>query len=880
MGQVYTRGYDGDGRGLRGWMGLDSILRSLIVATNNEFLRRYTDLVRARKGLAARSEDRGNKTSKFDEKFSLVNSTMDIAPLRILLVGSGGREHALAWKFSQADRLDKLFVVPGNGGTAQLPKVENVHHVKADDFPGLVSFAQESCINLVCIGPEVPLVEGIEAYFHAAGIRFFGPTKHAARIEGSKAFSKDFMARHNIPTARYKNFADYQKAKQHLDEVPYHVVLKASGLAAGKGVILPSSKDEAHVALRQIMLDKEFGPAGNEVVIEELLNGQELSFLSFSDGYTIKSLLPAQDHKRVFDNDQGPNTGGMGCYAPTPVANQKLIDEVHQTILQPTIDGMRADRIPFKGLLFTGIMVTKDGPKVLEYNARFGDPETQTLLPLMDGDLAEIMIACTDGYLDSVDVKCKPGNSVTVVATAAGYPGPYDRGDVITIDSHVLRSADNLIFHAGTSTSSASLQTSGGRVIATTSIAPSLDEALSGAYKTMSTIHWPGMHYRKDIAHRALSHRRVFPAQPKHGTNMTYASAGVSIENGNTFVERIKPLVVSTARPGASAELGGFGGSFSLWDADYKEPPTMVSGTDGVGTKLKIAQAIGKHDTIGIDLLAMCANDVAVMGAEVLWFLDTYSCHTLDVDVAVEVVKGVVAGCIEAGCTLIGGETAEMGDTYKPNEYDIVGTTTGAIARGNKALPDKEGMRSGDVLLGLASSGCHSNGFSLIQKIIAKADLTLWDKAPWDPNLTVGESLLTPTRIYVKPLFDAVQKNLVKGMAHITGGGLIENIPRTLPKDLAADLDAAKWELPKVFRWLKYAGGVQNEELARVFNMGLGMVLVIGQDQLQAAVDLLQSHGETVNIVGRLVERESEGCMIRGMEENWNGTANWTLDTN
>lgn len=265
--------------------------------------------------------------------------------LRILLIGNGGREHALAWKLSQSPRVDAIYVAPGNGGTAggQLRNVSSVNSPKADDFEGLMVFAKSHDINLVVPGPEAPIVAGIERHVRAAGIRCFGPTKAAARMEGSKAFSKDFMARHHIPTAEYRNFQDYEAASDYLDSVGHNVVIKASGLAAGKGVIIPSSTEEAHAALKSIMLEKEFGAAGNEVVIEEFLQGEELSFLSFCDGYTVRSLPPAQDHKRIFDGDRGPNTGGMGCYAPTKIASKKVIEAVHKAILQPTIDGMRKE---------------------------------------------------------------------------------------------------------------------------------------------------------------------------------------------------------------------------------------------------------------------------------------------------------------------------------------------------------------------------------------------------------------------------------------------------------------------------------------------------------------------------------------------------------
>jgi len=361
-------------------------------------------------------------------------------PTRVLLVGNGGREHAIAWKLLQSPSVEHIFVVPGNGGTATLDRsrVTNVASVKDSDFAALVQFANENKVNLLVPGPEAPLVAGIVDYFHQHGgahIKAFGPCEAAARMEGSKTFSKDFMKRHSIPTAAYENFNSYEAAKAYLDSITHNVVIKASGLAAGKGVIIPQTKDEAHAALRDIMLSREFGNAGDEVVIEEFLEGDELSILSFSDGRTIKSLPPAQDHKRIFDNDQGPNTGGMGTYAPTRIAPQSVLSRVDREILQPTIDGMRAEGFEFKGVLFTGLMMTRDGPKVLEYNVRFGDPETQSLLALMDSDLAHVMVACAEGTLAQVPVTVSDRAAATVVVAAGGYPGSYAKGTVMRLDA-------------------------------------------------------------------------------------------------------------------------------------------------------------------------------------------------------------------------------------------------------------------------------------------------------------------------------------------------------------------------------------------------------------------------------------------------------------
>ena len=548
-----------------------------------------------------------------------------------------------------------------------------------------------------------------------------------------------------------------------------------------------------------------------------------------------------------------------------------MVEEIHRTALQPTIDAMRKhERHPFVGLLFTGFMVTQDGPKVLEYNVRFGDPETQTLLPLMsvESDLAELMVACTEGWLDSLEIGIKTESSVTIVAAAGGYPGSYGKGDTISIREDRKQNENDHIFHAGTCLDGGSLKTVGGRVIAATSTAASLEDALAQAYNIMASIDWPNKHYRTDIAHRALKPTAQAQSTSKE-PHMTYAEAGVSISLGNKLVDRIKPLTKSTARPGASAEIGGFGGLFDLLKAGYKEPPLMVTGSDGIGTKLKVAQAVDKHDTIGIDLVAMNVNDIVSEGAEPLWFTDVFSCGELNIDIATSVVEGVCNGCKEARCALVGGETAEMAGLFQPTEYDVTGTAIGAIAYGRQKLPNKNAMKDGDVLLGLASSGCHSNGFSLIRKIVEKAGLKYTDRAPWHTKSTVGESLLTPTRIYVKSLLKVVDKDLVKGIAHITGGGLLENIPRILPDILFAELNAAKWECPGVFKWLKKAGNVNDIEFARVFNAGLGMILVVDQSMENETVQRLTESGERVFSIGHLRRRDDVGCIVKNMEV-WN----------
>lgn len=517
-------------------------------------------------------------------------------------------------------------------------------------------------------------------------------------------------------------------------------------------------------------------------------------------------------------------------------------------------------------------MMTKNGPKVLEYNVRGGDPETQTLLPLLseDTDLAQIMVACTEHWLDGVSVKIEPKFSTTVVAVAGGYPGSYAKGTPMTLDP---APAGTLIFHAGTTLSGSELQTSGGRVIAATATASTLEEAVSKSYEGIATIHYDGMFFRKDIAHRAF--------RQKAHTALTYAAAGVSIDAGNELVNRIKSSVKRTKRPGTDAVIGGFGGLFSLAAANptyHPHSPTLIGAIDGVGTKLKIAHAVGIHDTVGVDLVAMNVNDLVVQGAEPLFFLDCYSCGHLDVPTATAFVTGVADGCVQAGCALIGGETAEMPGLFVDESYDAVGAAVGAInttgEHARRILPYTDSMRPGDVVLALASSGPHSNGYSLVRKIVDRAGLQYSDPAPFtmpgqSDQLSLGRALLTPTRIYVKPLLHALASHpaAIKGLAHITGGGLTENVPRMLPATLTAHIDVSAWAQPSVFAWLQKAGNVSSAEMARAFNCGVGMIIVVDPAEEAAVRTGLEAQGETVYRVGELRARAEgeEGCVLGGL---------------
>ncbi len=419
--------------------------------------------------------------------------------MNILLIGSGGREHALAWKLAQSPKLKKLYIAPGNPGTADFG--ENVP-LDVNDHAAVIHFCRENQISLVVVGPEAPLADGISDALSAAGLRCFGPSRAAAQIEASKAFAKDFMARQGIPTARYATLERLPDALAYLQSLEYPVVIKASGLAAGKGVILPETLDEAKSVLREILEGGVFGAAGAQVVIEERMSGPEVSLMAFTDGKTVVPMLVAQDHKRIFDGDQGPNTGGMGAYAPAPIFTPDLLAEAIEKILKPAISGLCSEGTPFVGILYAGLMLTPDGIRVVEFNCRFGDPETQVILPLLETDLVEIAEACVDGKLSETEIRWRSESAVCVVLAAKGYPGKVESGQLADIG----QLPENAIcFHAGTKVNAdGQLTASGGRVFGVTAWAPDLASAVKSAYDAVDEIHFDGVQYRTDIAKNGL----------------------------------------------------------------------------------------------------------------------------------------------------------------------------------------------------------------------------------------------------------------------------------------------------------------------------------------------------------------------------------------
>ncbi len=423
--------------------------------------------------------------------------------MRVLVIGSGGREHALVWKLAQSPRIDKLYAAPGNPGMAAQAHCIDI---KADDIEGLLGFARQGEIDLTVVGPEIPLVLGIVDRFRAAGLLIFGPTAAAARLEGSKVFAKNLFKKYDIPTARFEVFDDIDAARCYAatyTDRGLPVVVKADGLAAGKGVVVAASQAEAEEAITSIMQDRSFGASGDRVVVEECLAGQELSFFAICDGENFVPLLSAQDHKRIFDNDEGPNTGGMGAYTNPPIYTAGLHQRIVEEVIRPTIEAMRKEGYPYTGVLYAGLMITGEGPKLLEYNARFGDPETQVLMPMIKSDLLPVLEGSARGDLSGLPVEIEAGACVGVVIASGGYPGSYQKGKVI--EGLQDLTPTTTVFHAGTAQRDGKLVTDGGRVLAVVCRGSSIREAITAVYQEVAKVRFDDMHYRRDIGRRALS---------------------------------------------------------------------------------------------------------------------------------------------------------------------------------------------------------------------------------------------------------------------------------------------------------------------------------------------------------------------------------------
>ena len=760
--------------------------------------------------------------------------------MKVLIIGSGGREHALAWKIAQSPHLEHAYIAPGNAGTAQVGENVPLPIDGRDGFRELVDFARQKAIDLVIVGPEAPLAAGVVDALQAAGILVFGPSRLASQIEASKTFAKDFMTRHGIPTAAYATFGNYSSAARYLNSVQYPVVLKADGLAAGKGVLLPENRDEAQMGLRALMVEGILGEAARQMIVEERLQGEEVSLLAFSDGRSLRLMPPAQDHKRLLDGDRGPNTGGMGAYAPAPACPPALAQEIAATVLQPAVDGLRAEGRPFVGVLYAGMILTASGPSVLEFNCRFGDPETQVILPLLETDLLEILSACTGGELEKVEVRWKTRSAACVVLASQGYPEAYPNG--LPIQGLDRSLTDTTIFHAGTRPALGGALTAGGRVLGATGWGKNLECALERAYAAAAQVAFEGAHYRRDIGRKGL--------QPQPA----YAAAGVSIDAGNRAVSLMSAAVRSTYDERVLAGLGAFGGLFDAGAIKEMHAPVLVASTDGVGTKLKLAAQAGRYATIGEDIVNHCIDDILVQGARPLFFLDYIAAGKLQPEVVAEVISGMAAACREAGCVLLGGETAEMPGVYAAGELDVAGTIVGAVEKA--AILPRGDLQAGDLLVGLASSGAHTNGYSLIRKVFA--GVSLETRLP-ELGQSLGEALLAPHRSYLPVLEPALQSGRIKALAHITGGGLVENLPRILPDGLGGLIRRESWKVPPLFHLIQQRGQVSEAEMYRVFNMGIGMLAVVASQDLPAVQDAIP---EEIYCIGELVPGDRKVTLL------------------
>ena len=741
--------------------------------------------------------------------------------MRILVLGSGGREHAMACALDAPG--DTVIVAPGNGGTPNRREVDPTHAGE------VVALCRDEKIDLVLIGPESALAAGVSDALREAGFKVFGPSRAAAQLETSKSHCRAFAARHGIPSPRNATFAGpnaASEAKAWADAQSFPVVVKADGLASGKGVVVPENQAERDEAIERLC-------ATGPILLEERLTGPEVSLLVFSDGKSVAAMPPAQDHKRIYEGDRGPNTGGMGAYAPASICPPDMVEKILTEIVRPTISGLAAEGTPYIGVLYAGLMMTAEGPKLIEFNCRFGDPEAQTLLPLLETPLRDVALACAENRLDHLPVRWRNEASCTVVLASRGYPEKPVTGDRITGLDQAAKHGNVRIYHAGTATSDGIVTTAGGRVLNVTATGRHLEEARARAYAAARDISFAGCQFRRDIGWRELAR-----------TTGGYAASGVDIDKGNRAVELLKKKVEATHSAGVLGGIGSFGGALDASALKKFEHPVLLATTDGVGTKVMLASAAGRYDSIGHDIVNHCIDDLLVQGATPLFFLDYIASSDISAARIAKIVGGMAEACSEAGCVLLGGETAEMPGVYCPGEFDVAGTMVG-IAEKKHLLPRPD-VRPGDVLLGLASSGLHTNGYSLARKIFRGLPL---DARPPGLDTTLGEALLAPHRSYLQVLRAALDTGRIKAMAHLTGGGIFENLPRVLPKDCAAEIDLAAWPLPPLFTLIREISGLSDNELFRTFNMGIGMVLVCSADNEQA---LREAIAEPVYSLGRL----------------------------
>lgn len=764
--------------------------------------------------------------------------------MKILLVGSGGREHALALKLKEKKSLE-LFIAPGNAGTESLGK--NVP-IKPDDVYELTRFAVDEKIDMVVVGPEAALCAGLADLLKKEAIPCFGPSKAASQIEGSKVFSKKLMVELGIPTARYSMFDNFDEAAKWISKHDISkYVIKKSGLASGKGVFLPTSHYEAVGIVHEIL--KDINREKNEILIEEKLYGEEISILAFCDGKNYIVMPSSQDHKRIYDGDMGENTGGMGAYAPVPAYQNAETEKIAEKVIAPIIKHFAKSGKPYIGVLYAGVIITKDGPKVLEYNCRFGDPEAQSLMALFDGDLVQTMLDCCNGTLNTKTLQWKSGSAVAIVLANAGYPSGKIK-ETPLIESELKSEDSSYVIQGGTVKKDDTLIAQGGRALTVVAYADTLEDAVKNAYERIEKITFPHCQYRHDIAKRGLDY---LARKEAGGVKFSaYGASGVDIDAGNKAVKLMASAVKSTFTKSVLSDIGSFGGLFSCDELVKMKEAVLVGSTDGVGTKVKLAAQVKSYRSIGKDIVNHCIDDILVQGAKPLFFLDYFASSKLDPLVVSEIVGGMSEACRESACALIGGETAEMPGVYLPGEFDIAGTIVGVVEK-EKILP-KKNIKVGDMLVGIRSASPHTNGYSLIRKAFENVPLS---KVYPELGVSLEKALLTPHRSYLNIVYPILQNNekLIKGLAHITGGGFYENIPRVLPSGVDVIIRKSTWEVPPLFKLIEKLSGTTNDEMYRVFNQGIGLIMFVEKENVKELQGLI--HEETF-VIGELVEGKGE----------------------
>ncbi|NXI81653.1 PUR2 protein, partial [Rhipidura dahli] len=772
---------------------------------------------------------------------------------RVLVIGSGGREHALAWKLAQSPHVKHVFVAPGNAGTADNGKISN-SAVLVSNHTIVTQFCKDHNIGLVLVGPEALLAAGIVDDLRAAGVRCFGPCARAAQLASDSSCSKAFLQRHGIATARWGAFSSPQEACRFISSTDFPArVVRARGPAARKEVTIAASKEEACRAVQEILQDRMFGEM---VVIEELLQGEELSCSCFTDGVTVASMPPAQPHKRLLDGDRGPTTAGMGAYCPVPQVPEALLEQIRGAILQHVVDSMRQEGAAYVGVLQTGLMLTKEGVKILNFKCQFGDPQCQVILPLLKNDFYEVIQATIDGKLcSSMPAWSENRTAVCVVMASPGYPGDCDKGMEVT----GLLQAKELglqVFHGDTALKDGRVVTSGGRVLSVTAVKQDLMEALGEANRGVATIHFQGATFRRDIGHRGLRLLQqplyVSPALARGQPRCSFLplTSGPSLMGSAERVTAAASTSFPPHRALIRSEGGGFAAFFDLKASGYDDP-ILVSQTKGLGPKLQVSQVCKRHDTIGQDLVALCVNDLLAQGAEPLFFLSHLACGRLDAEVMETIKEGIAEACRNAGCAFLGGEVTEVAAPCPSGHCALAGFVVGAVERGRR-LPGLQRAEEGDVLLGLGSPGIHGRGFGVVRKILLRSSLQCSSPAPGScGDATLGDVLLTPGKMFSPALLPVLRSGHVKGFAP-TAEGLLGGISRVLPEHLSAVLDALSWKIPEIFCWLYKEGNLSAEEMAQTFPCGIGAVLVVQKDLAQHVLQDIQRQQEAW-LIGKVV---------------------------